>query len=166
MSASDLHEYYNLEIGGDTRLLKLKEVLDLNAHYTFPLIVSHAAPIQRLVRSEKDEWTRRSLGTPRSSFLLRHTQVLIVQSPLGATREWGQRLSLTSLPLLNVLQTNRGVTAPCRGSGGGVEFKAKQAFLHCKVLNDECEFNTVYSCIRRSGIFSSVTEYRAVNQRL
>lgn len=145
MSASDLHEYYNWEIGGH-QIIKTER--STWPQSTFPLIVSCTAPIWWLIRSEKDEWATRSLSTPRSSFLFRHTQVLIVLSLLGATRETGQRLSLISPPLLvrrKVLQANSGVTAPCRARQT-VELKCIQAVVHYRLINDDmcrCEFNTV-----------------------
>lgn len=131
----------------DTRLLKLEEALDLKAHYAFLLTLS-PAPIRGLIRS-KDEWATRSLSAPHSSFLLRHTQVLIVLSLLGATRETGQRLSLTSPPLLvrrKVLQANSESRLPV-AEEETVEFKGSQAVVHHRSLNDDnmhgSESNTI-----------------------
>lgn len=90
-----------------------------------------------------------ALGASRSSFLLQHTQVLIVPRPLGATRKTGQRLSLTSPPLLvrrKVLQASSGVTAPFRGRET-VDLKGSQAVVHYRLLIDDnlhgCEFNPI-----------------------
>lgn len=87
------------------------------------------------------------------SFLLRHTQVLIVLSPLGCTRVTGQRLRLTSPHLLirrKLLQANSGVIAIWEG---------KLELVHYSLLDDDnmhgCEFNTVYRYPSRSGIFTS-----------
>lgn len=147
MSASDLHEYYNWEIGGH-QIIKTERSTWPQSTFYIPLIMPCAAPIWILIGLEKDEWATRRLNAHRSSFLFCHTQVLIVLSLLGAARETGLRLSLTSPPLLvrrKVLQANRGVLAPCRGRET-VEY-GSQAVVHCRLLNDDnmhgSEFNTI-----------------------
>ena len=112
-------------------------MVDLQTHHTFSSCCGVRRACMGPPRDERDERTSRSLGImskiPRSSLLLRQKQVLIVQSLRRATGGKGQRLRLTSEPLLvreNMLQTYNSVTLDwLPGDAELPDFKA--AVLFC-----------------------------------